>query len=89
MAPVSTQDDKRESVAIFSAIKRSLHIGKGIRRWLVLATLRVCIGRPDMTDNNTQANCQRDNASQTRIQVWHGCSLPFTDRRLQRLWSWR
>ena len=65
MAPVSTQDDKCESVAIFGAIKRLLHVGKGVRRWLVPATLRVRISGPGMTDNDTQAYCQRDDASQT------------------------
>ena len=65
MAPVSTQDDKCESVAIFSTIKRSLHVGKGIRRGLVQATLRVRISGAGMTDDDTQAYCQRDDASQT------------------------
>ena len=85
MAPVGTQDDKYESVISTGAIKRLLHIGNGIHRRLVQATLSVRISGADMTDYNTKANCQRDDGSQTRIQIAHGCLFPFSDRSPRRL----
>ena len=51
MAPVRTQDDKCESVAIISTIKRLLHIGQRICGWLEQATVRVRLGGPGTTDN--------------------------------------
>ena len=57
MAPVRAQNDECESVGIFSTIKRSLHVGEGILRWLVQATVRVRISSPDMADDATQAYC--------------------------------
>ena len=57
MAPVRAQNDKCESVAITSATKRLLHIGKRIYRWLEQMTIRVRIGSPDMADDATQAYC--------------------------------
>ena len=89
MAPVGTQDDKCESIVSTGAIKRSLYIGNGIQRGLVQAALAVRIGvrisGADMTDYNTKANCQRDDGSQTRIQIAHGCLFPFSDRSPRRL----
>ena len=54
---VRAQNDKCESVAITSATKRLLHIGEGIFRWVVQATLRVRISSPDRADDDTQAYC--------------------------------
>ena len=50
MTPVRAQNDKCESVAIASATKRLLHIGKRIYRWLEQTTIRVRIGSPDITN---------------------------------------
>jgi hypothetical protein len=52
MAPVRTQNDQCESVAIVSATKCLLHIGKLIIRRLVPATIRVRSG--------AQAKYERD-----------------------------
>ena len=57
MTPVRAQNDECESVAITSTIKRPLHVGEGILRWLVQATVRVRISSPDMADDDTQAYC--------------------------------
>ena len=65
MAPVRTQHDQCESVVSRGAIKRSLHIGNGIRKGPVQAAILIRSSGADRTEHNTKANCQRDDASQT------------------------
>jgi hypothetical protein len=55
MTPVRAQNDKCESVAIASATKRLLHIGKRICRWLEQMTIRVRFGSPGITNDEAQA----------------------------------
>ena len=55
MTPVRTQNDKCASVAISSATKRLLHIGKRICRWLEQMTIRVRIGSPGIRYDEAQA----------------------------------
>jgi len=51
MAPVRTQNDKCESVAVVSTTKRLPHIDKRIYGWLEQTTIRVRFGGPDITNN--------------------------------------
>jgi hypothetical protein len=55
MTPVRAQNDKCESVAITSATKRLLHIGKRIYRWLEQMSIRVRISSPDISNDEAQA----------------------------------
>ena len=57
MTPIRAQNDECESVAVASATKRLLHIGKRICRWLEQSTIRVRIGSPDITNYEAQAYC--------------------------------
>jgi hypothetical protein len=51
MAPVRTQNDKCESVAIVSSTKRLLHIGKRICGWLEQLAIRFRLGGTGTTNN--------------------------------------
>ena len=57
MTPVRAQNDECASVAITSATKRLLHIGKRICGWLEQMTIRIRIGSAGITGYEAKAYC--------------------------------
>ena len=57
MAPVRSQNDQCESVAVVSTTQCLLHIGKRICGWLEQMTIRIRIGSAGITGYEAKAYC--------------------------------